>query len=195
VLINPKIDTAANYGLNMYLFDRRVLLQIIDDCASRNLSNFKRDVIQRNMFNYRFFAYQYEGYSKVIGSMQDYYEANMELMESDVRHQLFDPKRPIYTKVRDDMPAHYGMNSSLNNSMVADGSVIEGEVDDCVLFRGVRVGKGSKLDHCVIMQDVVIGENCNLSHVVIDKDVVVNSGTSINGTASYPVSISKGSVV
>jgi glucose-1-phosphate adenylyltransferase len=195
VLINPKIDTAANYGLNMYLFDRRVLLQIIDDCASRNLSNFKRDVIQRNMFNYRFFAYQYDGYAKVIGSMQDYYEGNMELMQPDVRRQLFDPKRPIYTKVRDDMPAHYGMNSSLNHSMVADGSVIEGEVDDCVLFRGVRVGKGSKLDHCVIMQDVVIGENCNLSHVVIDKDVTVKNGTSINGTDTYPVSISKGSVV
>jgi glucose-1-phosphate adenylyltransferase len=93
------------------------------------------------------------------------------------------------------MPAHYGMNSSLNHSMVADGSVIEGEVDDCVLFRGVRVGKGSKLDHCVIMQDVVIGENCNLSHVVIDKDVTVKNGTSINGTDTYPVSISKGSVV
>lgn len=195
LLINPKIDGAANYGLNMYLFDRRVLLQIIDDCASRNLSNFKRDVIQRNVFNYRFFAYQFEGYSKVIGSMQDYYEANMELMQCSVRQQLFNPKRPIYTKVRDDMPAHYGTNSCLNNSMVADGSVIEGEVDDCVLFRGVRVGKGSKLDHCVIMQDVVIGENCNLSHVVIDKDVTVKDCTSINGTSTYPVSISKGSVV
>lgn len=195
LLINPKVDGPVNYGLNMYLFDRRVLLKIIDDCASRNLSNFKRDVIQRNMFNYRFFAYQFDGYSKVIGSMQDYYEANMELMQCNVRQQLFNPKRPIYTKVRDDMPAHYGINSCLNNSMVADGSIIEGEVDDCVLFRGVRVGKGSKLDHCVIMQDVVIGENCNLSHVVIDKDVTVTDGTNINGTDTYPVSISKGSVV
>ncbi|MDD5952218.1 MAG: glucose-1-phosphate adenylyltransferase subunit GlgD [Oscillospiraceae bacterium] len=195
LLINPKIEGPANYGLNMYIFDRRVLLQIIDDCASRNLSNFKRDVLQRNMFNYRFFAYQFDGYSKVIGSMRDYYDANMELMQCDVRQQLFNPKRPIYTKVRDDMPAHYGMNSCLNNSMVADGSIIEGEVDDCVLFRGVHVGKGSKLDHCVIMQDVVIGENCNLSHVVIDKDCTIKDGTSINGTDSYPVSISKGSVV
>ncbi len=195
LLINPKIEGPVNYGLNMYLFNRDILLKIIDDCASRNLSNFKRDVIQRNMFNYRFFAYQFDGYSKVIGSIQDYYEANMELMQADVRQQLFNPKRPIYTKVRDDMPAHYGVNSCLNNSMVADGSVIEGEVDDCVLFRGVQVGKGSKLDHCVIMQDVVIGENCNLSHVVIDKDVTITDGSSLNGTDTYPVSISKGSIV
>ena len=127
--------------------------------------------------------------------MQDYYDGNMELMQCDVRQQLFNPKRPIYTKVRDDAPAHYGMDASLNNSMVADGSIIEGEVDDCVLFRGVHVGKGSKLKNCVIMQDVVIGENCNLSHVVIDKDVTVTDGTSINGSDTYPVSISKGSVV
>ena len=195
LLINPKIDGPANYGLNMYIFNRRVLLQIIDDCVSRNLSNFKRDVLQRNMFDYRFFAYQFEGYTKVIASMQDYYDGNMELMQCDVRQQLFNPKRPIYTKVRDDAPAHYGMDASLNNSMVADGSIIEGEVDDCVLFRGVHVGKGSKLKNCVIMQDVVIGENCNLSHVVIDKDVTVTDGTSINGSDTYPVSISKGSVV
>lgn len=195
LLINPKIDGPANYGLNMYIFDRRVLLQIIDDCASRNLSNFKRDVIQRNMFDYRFFAYQFDGYSKVIASIQDYYDGNMELMQEDVRHQLFNPKRPIYTKVRDDMPAHYGMNSCLNNSMVADGSIIEGEVDDCVLFRGVRVGKGSRLKNCVIMQDVVIGENCSLSHVIIDKNVVVTDGTTLQGSSNYPVSISKGSVV
>lgn len=195
LLINPKIDGAANYGLNMYIFNRDTLLKIIDDCASRNLSNFKRDVLQRNMFNYRFYAYQYEGYAKVIASMQDYYEANMELMQCDVRQQLFDPKRPIYTKIRDDMPAHYGLNSCLNNSMVADGSIIEGEVDDCVLFRGVTVGKGSKLNNCVIMQDVVIGENCQLSHVVIDKDVTITDGTCINGSDTYPVYISKGSVV
>jgi glucose-1-phosphate adenylyltransferase len=68
-------------------------------------------------------------------------------------------------------------------------------VDDCVLFRGVRVGKGSKIDHCVIMQDVVIGENCKLSHVVIDKNATITDGATITGTDSYPVSISKGSVV
>ena len=195
MLINPKLKGPANYGLNMYIINRDVLLDILSDCASRNLSNFKRDVIQRNMFDYRFFAYQFEGYAKVIGSIQDYYEANMELMQEDVRAQLFDPKRPIYTKVRDHMPAHYGMNASLNNSMVADGSVIEGTVDDCVLFRGVKIGHNSTVDHCVIMQDAVIGDNCKLSHVIIDKNVVVTDGTSISGTETYPVSISKGSVV
>ena len=195
LLINPKLDGPVNYGLNMYIFNRQVLLQIITDCASRNLSNFKRDVLQRNMFDHRFFAYQFDGYTKVIASIQDYYDGNMELMKEDVRQQLFDAKRPIYTKVRDDMPACYGADSCLNNSMVADGSVIEGEVDDCVLFRGVHVGKGSKLMNCVIMQDVTIGENCNLSHVIIDKNVTVKDGTTINGSASYPVSISKGSIV
>lgn len=195
MLINPKLSGPANYGLNMYIFNKDVLLDILSDCASRNLSNFKRDVVQRNMFEYRFFGYQFQDYTKVIGSMQDYYDANMDLMDDEIRTQLFNPQRPIYTKVRDNMPAHYGLNSCLNNSLVADGSIIEGEVDDCVLFRGVKIGKGAKVDHCVIMQDTVIGENCQLSHVIIDKDVVISDGTSINGSDTYPVSISKGSHV
>ncbi len=195
MLIDPKLDGPANYGLNMYIFNRDVLLDILHDCASRNQSNFKRDVIQKHIFDYRFFGYQFDGYARVIGSINDYFEANMELMQEDVRTQLFDPKRPIYTKVRDHMPAHYGLHSSLNNSMVADGSIIEGEVDDCVLFRGVKIGSNSKVDHCIIMQDAEIGENCNLSHVIIDKNVVVRDGSSINGTETYPVTISKGSIV
>ncbi|MCI9575075.1 MAG: glucose-1-phosphate adenylyltransferase subunit GlgD [Clostridiales bacterium] len=195
LLINPKVDGACNYGLNMYLARRDLLIQIVDDCVSRNMYSFKRDLLQRNMFNYRYYAYEFSGYSRVICSPLEYYQANMDLMDPEIRTQLFNPKRPIYTKVRDDMPARYGLGSCLNNSLVADGCVIEGEVDNCVLFRGVKVGKGTKLENCVIMQDTVIGANCNLNHVIVDKDVLIKDDRSLMGFESYPVFISKGSVV
>ena len=131
----------------------------------------------------------------MICSPLEYYQANIDLMNSEIRTQLFNPKRPIYTKVRDDMPARYGIGSHLNNSLVADGCVIEGEVNNCVLFRGVKVGKGTKLENCVIMQDTVIGANCNLNHVIVDKDVLIKDDRSLMGFESYPVFISKGSVV
>lgn len=195
LLINPKADGACNYGLNMYLVRRDLLIQLVDDCVSRNMYNFKRDLLQRNMFHYRYYAYEFSGYSRVICSPLEYYQANIDLMNSEIRTQLFNPKRPIYTKVRDDMPARYGIGSHLNNSLVADGCVIEGEVNNCVLFRGVKVGKGTKLENCVIMQDTVIGANCNLNHVIVDKDVLIKDDRSLMGFESYPVFISKGSVV
>ena len=119
----------------------------------------------------------------------------MALMLPKVREQLFDVNRPIYTKVRDDMPARYGLGSQVSNSLIADGCVIEGEVENCVIFRGVHVGKGAKLKNCVIMQDTVIGAGSNLNYVITDKDVVIQEDRTLMGFQSYPVFISKGSLV
>lgn len=195
LLINPKTEEACNYGLDMYLINRDILLKMVDDCVSRNQYNFARDLLQRNLFQYRYYAYEFSGYSRIICSPLDYYQANMDLMDPQVRRQLFDPKRPIYTKVRDDMPARYGLGAAVSNSLVADGCVIEGEVTNCVLFRGVKVGKGSKLENCVVMQDTVIGGDCSLSYAIIDKDVLIRDNRSLMGFESYPVFIRKGSVV
>ena len=195
MLIHPKIDGPCNYGLNKYVINRPLLIELIEDCVSRNMYNFNRDFIQRNMFQYRFYCYEFKGYSKVICSTQDYFQANMDLLNSDVRTQLFQPDKPIYTKVRDDMPAKYGLGSNVNQSLIADGCIIEGEVQNSILFRGVTVAKGAKLKNCVIMQDTSIGADCNLQNVITDKDVVIQDGRSFMGTDTYPVFISKGSIV
>lgn len=195
MLVNPQVDGACNFGMSMMLIRRELLIKLVSECASRNLYNFKRDLLQRNISNYRIFAYEFTGYVQMICSTNSYFEANMSLMLPKVRSQLFNPERPIYTKVRDDMPARYGLGASANNSLIADGCVIEGEVENCVLFRGVKVGKGAKLENCVIMQDSVIGPNCRLNYVITDKDVVIRNDRSLMGFQSYPVYISKGSVV
>lgn len=195
MLVNPNIDTECNYGLSMLLIRRDLLVKMVDDCVSRNLYNFKRDFLQRNISNYAVYGYEFKGYVQNICSMNCYFEANMSLMLPTVRAQLFNKDRPIYTKVRDDMPARYGLGSSVTNSLIADGCVIEGTVENCVLFRGVHIGKGTKVENCVIMQDSAIGDGCKLNYVVIDKDVKIRNDRSLLGFQSYPVFISKGSVV
>jgi glucose-1-phosphate adenylyltransferase, GlgD subunit len=195
LLINPKIDGDCNYGTSMLLIRRELLMKIVDDCVSRNLYNFKRDFLQRNISNYAVYGYEFQGYAQYICSMNAYFDANMSLMLPSVRAQLFNKDRPVYTKVRDDMPTRYGLGSSATNSLIADGCVIEGAVENCVLFRGVHIGKGTRVENCVIMQDSNIGPNCKLNYVVIDKDVTIRNDRSLLGFQSYPVFISKGSVV
>ncbi|QEY34692.1 glucose-1-phosphate adenylyltransferase subunit GlgD [Caproiciproducens galactitolivorans] len=195
MLINPHTEGVCHYGLSMLLMKRELLMKMIADCVSRNLYNFKRDFLQRNIGTYKICAYEFKGYTQSICSMNAYFEANMALMQSAVRAELFNPDRPIFTKVRDDMPARYGLGSSVSNSLIADGCVIEGSVENCVLFRGVHVGKNTKLENCVVMQDTEIGANCHLNYVIIDKDAVIKNDRSLFGFHSYPVFISKGSVV
>lgn len=195
MLVKRGSDADCNYGMGMYLINKKKLMELVENCMSHNLYDFDRDLLQRHLRDLRVFGYEFTGMAYTITSFDAYFRANMALMDPKVRTSLFLPDRPIYTKVRDDMPARYGLGSVVKNSMVADGCVIDGEVENCILFRGVKVAKGARLRNCVIMQDTVVGENTTLDYVVADKEVVFGDGRSMAGYQSYPVFVAKGSHV
>ena len=101
----------------------------------------------------------------------------------------------IYTKIRDDNPTRYINGSKAKNVMVADGCVIEGEVENSILFRGVHIGKGAKVKNCVLMQDTVVEDNASVEYVITDKDVTITEGKSLTGNDSFQVFVAKGQTV
>lgn len=195
MLIRPRTQGECYYGMSMMLLRRELLLRLVADCISRNRCDFERDLLQRNIANYRVFVYEFRGFAKTMCSDASYFEANMALLDPGVRAQLFDASRPIYTKVRDDMPARYGLGASVSDSLIADGCVIEGEVQGSVLFRGVHVGRNAVVKNCVVLQDSTVGANSRLNYVIADKKVRIQEERSLQGFESYPVYIAKGSVV
>ena len=195
VLINPRMEDECNYGLNMFLMKRELLIRLISECMSKNETSFKRDIIQKNVNNLKICGYEFCGYSQMITSMNSYFEANMALMQEKVRNELFNSNKPIYTKVRDDMPTRYGMNADIKNSLIANGCIIDGTVENSVIFRGVNIGKGAKVSNSVLMQDTIIGAGCTLDHVIADKDVIIKGDRRLIGFVSYPIYISKASTV
>lgn len=195
VLINPSIEGSCRYYLNNMLVKRELLITLVERCISKSKTDFKRDVIQAEYNNIKMYGYEVTGFCPVITSMNDYFNANISLLDKDVRDDLFQSDRPIYTKVRDDMPTKYGLGSRAVNSLIGNGCFIEGEVENCILFKGVHICKGAVVKNCIIMHDTVVGENSNLSYVIVDKDVTVKAERTMMGLASYPVYISKGSIV
>lgn len=195
VLVNPSISGSCSFYMNIMLIKRELLIELINKCVSKNTMNFKRNIIQGEYKNLNVYGYEFDGFSPIITSPSEYFNANMSLMDSEVRADLFRGDRPIYTKVRDDMPTKYGLGSSVKNSLIGSGCNIEGEVENCVLFKGVHIGKGTKVSNCVIMQDTKIGSKCSLSYVIVDKDVTIRNEKTLAGQLSYPVYISKESVV
>ena len=115
----------------------------------------------------------------------------MRLLDPANLAQLFVEKRPVYTKIRDDAPTCYMAGSSVKNSLVADGCVLEGEVENCVLFRGVKIAAGAKVKNCVLMQDTVVEAGAELDHVVTDKNVTITEGKKLTSD-SFPVYVGKG---
>ena len=183
-----------NHAYGSILIKKDILMSEIRNAISVNQLDVKR-LLQSSLGKYSIYAYENKGYCAAISSINDYFEFNMDLMKKEVRDELFNPQRPIYTKVRDDAPSRYGLTSNVKNSIIAQGCVINGEVENCVISKGVYVGEGAKLSNCIVMQDTKIGCNTNLNYVIIDKDVTIKDGRSLMGYDSYPIYIAKKSVV
>lgn len=187
-------DEVVNQVYGSILIKKSLLMEEIRKALSLNQLDFKR--LLQDMVSYcKVYAFENKGYTAAISTINDYFNFNMDLMKKKVRDELFNPKRPIYTKVRDDAPSRYGLNSRVKNSIIAQGCVIDGEVENCVISKGVYVGEGAKLSNCIVMQDTKIGRDTNLNYVIIDKDVTIKDGRSLMGFESYPIYIAKKSVV
>ncbi len=191
ILIDPQGDDECDYAINISIHNRSLLIKTIQDAMSRNYTTLSRDVYQRNLTTLNMRAYRLDGYVRVIDSLSTYLSANEDLLQANVRKALFCTERPILTKVRDDAPARYAIGGKVSDSLVADGCVISGKVENCILFRGVKVGKDAQLSNCVIMQDTVIGDKANLSYVITDKNVEISPARTLIGFDSYPAYIAK----
>ncbi len=195
VLINPQMSGACNLSLNIFVLSKEFLKNIVLEAASRSMYSFEKDILQARSHEYKIMGYRHEGYFSKIDSMNSYYKANMELLNSDNRAKLFKSDTPIYTKVRDNAPAKFGIGASVKNSLIADGCIIEGKVENCILFRGVKVEKGAEVKNSIIMQEGVIGQKCDISYVITDKKVEIASHRMLTGSQNYPLYIGKGAII
>lgn len=181
---------------NMMIIKRSYLLDLIDEADSRGYDSFSRDVIIKNLGKHRFFAFEYDGYFNYIDSMQKYFFCSMKMLDTQKRRLVFHVKnRPVYTKVRNSAPTRYTENAKVTNSIIADGCVIDGVVENSILFRGVRVGKGTVVKNSILMQNTYTGDDVYLNCVVTDKDVTIKDGKMLSGHETLPFFIGKGATV
>ena len=195
IMASPVSDDVCNLNIGVILIKKAVLMGLVRQAMSESKYSFVRDVLQPALERYRVYAYELTGYCEIIGSVKEYYDANMKLMDRDTRYRLFDYRRPIYTKVRDDAPSRYGLDSHVKGSLIAQGCVINGTVENSIISKGVYIGYGAVIKDCIIMQDSVIGDDAELANIVIDKDVTVSRGAKLQGSPSYPMYIAKKSIV
>lgn len=175
----------TDFSLGVFVISTELLISIITEARKHNMHDFSRDVILGGFDKFKVCGYKIDSYAEVIDSPYNYVKANMMLLNSDVRHNLFNRKRPVFTKSRDNMPTRYGINSKVENSIIGEGCVINGTVKNCVIFRNVNVADGAVLENCIIMQGSDIGENAKCRYVVADKNTKIADGTEIAGAETY----------
>lgn len=190
IKINEHTDEERNLSMNIYVLRRTYLLELIEDAFGKGHTYFERDILLPHLEDINVHAYEFTGYVGEFHDLRTYFEVSMSLLDEKNLEGLFGPST-IYTKVRDDNPTRYVSGAKVKNIMAADGCVIEGEVENCILFRGVKVAKGAKVKNCILMQDTVIGPDVCVEYVVTDKNVTITEGNSLKGTETFPVYIGK----
>ena len=190
IFVNSKDDGIQDVSLSIFVIERDLLIKLVEEAAKLGQKYFERDVLLPQLDKLNIQAYKYDGYVAYITSMKSYFEENMKLLDERNLDALFGPA-PVYTKVRDDNPTAYLKGSRASNVMVADGCMIEGEIENSILFRGVKVGKGAKVKNCILMQDTVIEPGVDVEYAITDKQVTITAGKQLKGTDTFPVYIAK----
>ena len=190
--INPNAASYSNIFTDVVLIKRTLLMHLVDQAFSHNQHDLLRDILQSYVKNdmLRVMGYPLEGYCRCISTIKSYFRMNMDLLNSGVRHELFSVN-PVYTKTRDEAPAKYLPGAKVVNSLLADGCVVEGSLENCVLFRGVHIARGARIKNSIVMQDCEIGPNVELENVILDKDVTMLGGARLIGEKQYPIVIGK----
>ncbi len=182
--------------IRILVIGRKYLEEIIADSIAHGYTSFTKDILIRNHKKYDCQVYKFDGYFATIRSINDYYNCSMDMLDPEIRRSILAvPNRPVLTKVRNSAPASYVNGAIVRNSLIADGCVIEGTVENSILFRGVKVGKNTHIKNSIIMQDTITGENVYLNCVITDKNVVIRDGRVLSGYETRPFFIDKGSYV
>ncbi len=181
--------------LGVSVIDRQLLVELIKSMHSKSKLSFIKHVLQECVEELHIQTYRQSGYLIKINSLDTYYQASMELLQYPVRQEIFRTAKPVLTKVRDEVPAKYGIKARVVNSIVADGAIIEGTIENSVIFRGVRVAKGAVVKDSILMQGSTIEEGAELSYIIADRDCCVTSGRVLCGYRNYPMVIAKESKV
>lgn len=190
--VNPNATSFDNLFIDVLLIKRTLLIHLVDQAIANGAKSFEEDILRPFIRSgaLKIMAHCTSAYYRRIETIKGYFDFNLDLLNQDVRKELFS-SRPVYTKKRDDAPAVYRSGAKVTNSIVADGCVIEGTVENSILFRGVHVVRGAVVKNSIIMQDSYIEDNVELENVILDKEVTVRSNGRLIAQRQYPIVIGK----
>jgi glucose-1-phosphate adenylyltransferase len=200
-ILNHHIKTEADItevvhngeSLQTFILEKELLLGLFEQYKDQGYHSIL-DVVNERLDKFKVEKYEYKEYIAIIDSLESYYKHSMDMLKSAAYKQVFTRDEPIFTKVKDEPPTRYKMGAKVGNSLIANGCKIEGEVENCIISRSVKIGKGSVIRNSIIMQKTQIEENCLLDGVIIDKDVRIESGVKLTGNAETPYVVEKGTV-
>ncbi|UBH13979.1 glucose-1-phosphate adenylyltransferase [Macrococcus armenti] len=194
----PKVPKNNLASMGIYIFNWRILREylIADEKDENSDHDFGHDIIPKMLHDHkRLYAYRFDGYWKDVGTIQSYWEANMDLLDEDLKELLNSKTWPTYSHEENLPPQYIGKNADIDNSLVCPGSFIFGHVNHSILFSEVTVGEGSQVVDAIIHPKTEIGKNCTIKKAIIMDNLKIEDGIVIDGSeADEPIVVGKNNI-
>lgn len=186
---------SQDMALGIYIMKRSLLLDIIHYADEHDHYSFEKYALIKNTKTLKIMGYEHKSFAGIIHTVKNYYDLSMQMLDEQVRKQVFRHDSPIMTRVMDTVPVLYKYNASVENCLIADGCKIDGTVKNSIVFRNVTIESGAVIENSIIMQNSVIGKSCGLNYVILDKNIEVSEYKLLHGAPEYPYVFVKNSKI
>ncbi len=166
----------------IYIIRRRLLIDLVEDIANEQRHDLVSDIIIRYRKKKKIYAYMFDGYWQSVANTKSYFDTNMDFLKKEIRDEFFRQQPTILSKVEDEPPAKFNYGSKVANSLCSSGCIINGTVEDSMLFRKVFVGRDTVIKNSIILNGSYIGDGCHIENAIIESYCNIKDGTVINGT-------------
>ena len=187
----PMLATSNMISAGIYVIRRRLLIDLIEHCAEEERHDFVTDILIRYKNLKRMYAYEIKDYWNNISTVEAYYRTNMDFLKPEVRRYFFREYPEVYSKVSDQPPAKYNPGAIVKNSLVGSGSIINGTVENSVLFKKTFVGNNCVIKNSVILNDVYLGDNTYIENCIVESRDTIRANTRHVGTNGVKVVVEK----
>ena len=177
----PIVAETNTASIGVYVVRRRQLIELLEACAAEGRSDFVNDILVRYKNVKKIYAYKLDSYWRNIGTIDSYFKTNMDFLKKDIRDYFFRQHPDVYSKVEDLPPAKYNGDAAVSNSLIASGSIINGTVEDSVLFKKVYIGNNCVIKNSIVLNDVHIGDNCYIENCIVESRDTLRANTVHTG--------------
>jgi glucose-1-phosphate adenylyltransferase len=183
----PMVADSTTISCGIYVIRRRQLIELLERCAGEGQYDFVKDILVRYKNLKRIYAYKLDSYWNNIASVESYYETNMDFLKPDIRNHFLVDYPHIYSKVHDLPPAKYNPGSEVRNALIGSGSIINGTVENSLLFKKVFIGSNCVVKNSIIMDDVYLGDNTYVENCVVESGTTIRANTAYKGEGEIKV--------
>lgn len=187
----PIVAKSKTISCGIYVIRRRLLIEMIERCAREDRYDFVKDVLIRYKELKRIYGYKITDYWRNIASVEDYFQTNMDFLKPEIRQYFFKTYPDIYSKVEDLPPAKYNIGSKVKNSLVSSGCIINGEVEDSIIFKKSFIGNNCVIKNSIILNDVYIGDNTHIENCIVESRATIKANSYHKGEDGIKIVVEK----